>query len=123
MYEGRCQFCGRDIGGGHETYCPYYTPKEDRSMKDPTAVEEAQSRCQHGPQPGEAYTHYRGGHYVIVARSVKEDTLEQLVTYRSSTYGYVWTRTLENFEEWVPEAKMRRFTRCPTGDLPKEIRS
>jgi hypothetical protein len=30
--EGRCQFCHRDIGAGHERYCPYYRPKR-ASMK------------------------------------------------------------------------------------------
>ena len=26
-YEGRCEHCGRDIGAGHETYCPYWRPR------------------------------------------------------------------------------------------------
>ena len=25
-YEGRCQFCRRDIGAGHGPYCPYRRP-------------------------------------------------------------------------------------------------
>ncbi len=29
-YEGRCQFCKRDIGAGHDTDCPYYYPKVER---------------------------------------------------------------------------------------------
>lgn len=24
-YEGYCQFCGREIGTGHEPQCPYYS--------------------------------------------------------------------------------------------------
>ncbi len=47
------------------------------------------------------YTHYKGGKYEIRALSLKEDTLEPLVTYQSLAYGYCWTRTLNNFLEEV----------------------
>lgn len=62
---------------------------------------DAQNLLSTGPQPGEFYRHYKGGEYEIVLRSVKEDTLEQLVSYRSIRYGGAWTRTLENFTELV----------------------
>jgi hypothetical protein len=26
-YEGRCDYCKRDIGAGHERECPYWHPK------------------------------------------------------------------------------------------------
>jgi len=26
-YQGYCQFCGREIGTGHEQGCPYWRPK------------------------------------------------------------------------------------------------
>ncbi len=54
-----------------------------------------------GPQPEQRYRHYKGGEYEIVCRSVKEDTLEQLVTYRSLLKGGTWTRTLDNFLQHV----------------------
>jgi hypothetical protein len=61
----------------------------------------AQELLATGPQPGERYRYYKGGEYEVVCRSVREDTLEQLVTYRSAARGGVWTRTLENFFESV----------------------
>ena len=48
------------------------------------------------PQPGELYRHWKGGLYTVVCSSIKEDTLEIVVTYRSCARGYLWTRTLEN---------------------------
>jgi hypothetical protein len=35
--EGRCMFCKRDIGAGHEEWCPYWLPKE-KKMKSVSAV-------------------------------------------------------------------------------------
>lgn len=54
-----------------------------------------------GPRPGDVYRHYKGGLYVIVGRSIKKDTLDPLVTYRSNAKGTYWTRTLANFTEEV----------------------
>ncbi len=62
----------------------------------------AQEQAAGGPQPGEVYRHYKGGLYVVIARSIKEDTLEPLVTYRSNLKGTFWTRTVANFTERVP---------------------
>lgn len=53
------------------------------------------------PRPGTLYRHYKGGLYSIVACSIREDTLEPLVTYRSVERGTAWTRTLANFTEAV----------------------
>lgn len=55
---------------------------------------------------GRRYVHYKGGKYEVRALSLKEDTLEPLVTYRSLAYGYEWTRRLENFLEEV-DGKLR----------------
>lgn len=52
-------------------------------------------------EPGAVFRHYKGGLYTIVCLSVKEDTLEPLVTYRSIERGSVWTRTLQNWSEYV----------------------
>lgn len=57
-----------------------------------------------GPEVGSVWRHYKGGLYVVVARSIKEDTLEPLVTYRSNARGTFWTRTLANFMEELPFA-------------------
>lgn len=59
----------------------------------------------HDPQPGETYRHFKGGLYEIVARSLREDTLEPLVTYRSLEDGECWTRTLENFNGSVTKPR------------------
>lgn len=70
-------------------------------MAEPDKGALAQELLTTGPQPGQVYEHYKGDRYEVVCRSVKEDTLEQLVSYRSLKYGYVWTRTLENWQEAV----------------------
>jgi hypothetical protein len=66
------------------------------------------------PRPGEVWEHYKGGIYSIVCTSVKEDTLEALVTYHSNLKGDNWTRTLVDFREPIewPDGRMRtRFVR------------
>lgn len=61
--------------------------------------DKAQRLLSTGPQPGELYTHYKGGRYEVVCRSVDEGTLEQLVTYKSLNNGGFWTRTVANFTQ------------------------
>jgi hypothetical protein len=51
--------------------------------------------------PGDVFRHYKGGLYVIVCVSIKEDTLDTLITYRSNKKGTIWTRTASNFLERV----------------------
>lgn len=66
------------------------------------------------PKPGEIYRHYKGGLYSIVARAIKEDTLEPLVIYRSNAKGSVWARTLANFTETIEaSAEGRLLESCP----------
>lgn len=70
---------------------------------DAKSVAQSEAMSTPGPLPGMVYEHYKGGIYSIVARSVKEDTLEPLVTYYSNERGTYWTRTLANFTgdaEW-----------------------
>lgn len=64
------------------------------------------------PQTGERYRHYKGGEYEVVCSSIKEDTGEVLVTYRSLAFGYLWSRTLSDWNAFVPDeqgALVRRF--------------
>jgi hypothetical protein len=61
----------------------------------------AHEALEHAPKAGERYRHYKGGEYEVVCSSIKEDTLEALVTYRSLARGTVWTRTLANWSEMV----------------------
>jgi hypothetical protein len=60
-----------------------------------------QLRALEHPRAGDLYDHYRGGDYLVVAVSLKEDTLEPMVTYHSVKLGWNWTRTLANFTEPV----------------------
>jgi hypothetical protein len=52
-------------------------------------------------EAGQVFRHYKGGLYVIVCVSIKEDTLDTLITYRSNKKGTIWTRTAANFLERV----------------------
>lgn len=62
----------------------------------------AQSQRLHGePSECQKYRHYKGGIYEVLQRSVKEDTLEPLVTYRSVETGGIWTRTLANWNDVI----------------------
>lgn len=67
------------------------------------------------PLTGHKYRHYKGGEYRITGSSVKEDTLEVLVTYEPCEPNKLgpWTRTLDDFLAWVPikpGLKVGRFT-------------
>ncbi len=53
------------------------------------------------PVEGQVYRHWKGGLYVVLALSVKEDTLEQMVTYRSLQRGNTWARTLKDWSSLV----------------------
>lgn len=68
-------------------------------MTDDELKQIAQEQSHFGPQPGQIWRHFKGGLYSIVCRSVKEDTLEPLVTYHGNAHGTNWTRTLANFTE------------------------
>lgn len=76
--------------------------------------DETQELCKTGPQPGEIYQHYKGGLYSVVARAIKEDTLEPLVIYQSNAKRSVWARTLDNFTSSVEvgdDSPVQRFER------------
>lgn len=57
------------------------------------------------PIPGMRFKHFKGGFYLILARSIHEYTGTVLVTYRSELNGTNWTRTLDDFNSRLP-----RFT-------------
>lgn len=64
--------------------------------------DEAQTKLdEYGIEPGNIYRHYKGSLYVVVCLSIKEDTYEPMIAYRSNAKGTVWTRTLKNFTEEV----------------------
>lgn len=50
------------------------------------------------------YRHYKGGTYLVFARSVHEQTLEPLVHYYSYERCTFWTRTREDFLDIVTDA-------------------
>ncbi len=71
------------------------------SLSESELKDLAQQQATGGPQPGEIYRHYKGGLYTVVCMSIKEDTLELLVTYHSNKKRTIWTRTVANFCEDV----------------------
>ncbi len=52
-------------------------------------------------RPLEYWTHYKGGIYMVLTVSIKEDTLEPVITYHSLKYNTSWVRTVANFLEMV----------------------
>lgn len=52
------------------------------------------------PQPGEQYQHYKGGKYEVVCMCNHTETNEELVIYRSLSFGGFHARPyIEWFEE------------------------
>ena len=62
-----------------------------------------------GIKSGHIFRHYKGGLYVVVAVSLKEDTLEPMITYHSNLKGTTWTRTLDNFTEAITFDGLERY--------------
>lgn len=73
----------------------------------------AQAQLVGGPRAGNVFRHYKGGIYCVVARALREDTLEDVVIYHSNAKGTTWERTLANFTEEVEfdGRLVPRFTR------------
>lgn len=57
------------------------------------------------PQPGEKWQHYKGGQYEIVAMCNHTDTNEELVIYRSLSFGGFHARPYIEWHDeiWVSE--------------------
>jgi hypothetical protein len=71
-------------------------------MRDYTDKDMAQDLCTGGdPRPGDIYRHYKGGLFTVVARAVKEDSLEPLVIYWSNASRQMWARTLDDWRSSV----------------------
>lgn len=73
----------------------------DPSRDDPKAEAQARIAAMAEPRRGQVYEHYKGGLYCVVSVSIKEDTLEVMVTYSSNLMGGDTTRTLANFTEEI----------------------
>jgi hypothetical protein len=50
---------------------------------------------------GQCYQHYKGELYRVLKLAIKEDSLEQLVIYKSLKKKTIWARTYANFNETV----------------------
>ncbi len=48
-----------------------------------------------------SFRHYKGGEYDVIAIAHLEDSLQEVVVYRSHFDGSVWVRTVENFKAKV----------------------
>ena len=63
------------------------------------------------PQPGEKWQHYKGGQYEIVAMCNHTDTNEELVIYRSLSFGGFHARP---YSEWHDEVRIPKSDRSPS---------
>lgn len=54
----------------------------------------------HYPQPGEKWQHYKGGQYEIICMCNHTETNEELVIYRSLSFGGWHARP---YSEWYDE--------------------
>jgi hypothetical protein len=71
-------------------------------------------------ETGQIFRHFKGGLYVIVCVSIKEDTLDTLITYRSNKKGTIWTRTAANFLERVDPSPESPFGEEPVPRFRRE---
>ena len=83
-------------------------------MKDPVAVDGAVHAIQtSGVQPGKVWLHTKTqSTYEVLCLSVDEVRVVALVTYKSRTLGYIWTRDLDVFLGQNEDGELR-FTRVP----------
>jgi hypothetical protein len=85
-------------------------------LTDDELKTKAQAALKGAPKVHSVWKHYKGGVYTVVAVSLKEDTLEPLVTYRSNKRGTYWSRTMKSFLEHLetsPGAVSPRFRQVP----------
>jgi hypothetical protein len=57
----------------------------------------------HYPQPGEKWQHYKGGQYEIICMCNHTETNEELVIYRSLSFGGFHARP---YSEWHDSVKV-----------------
>jgi hypothetical protein len=69
----------------------------------------------HYPQPGERWLHYKGGQYEIVCMCNHTETNEELVIYRSLSFGGWHARPYSEWHDEIPvegkEYTTNRFIR------------
>jgi hypothetical protein len=69
----------------------------------------------HYPQPGERWLHYKGGQYEIVCMCNHTETNEELVIYRSLSFGGWHARPYSEWRDPIPvegkEYTTNRFIR------------
>jgi hypothetical protein len=65
------------------------------------------------PKPGERWQHYKGGVYEIVAMCNHTDTNEELVVYRSLSFGGFHARPYCEWHDrlWLEDYSANRFRR------------
>ena len=68
------------------------------------------------PHDGQAFQHYKGGKYIIVATGFLEDSETPCVVYRSILKDIVWVRTAKNFLEEI-EHNGKQVTRFKPVEL------
>jgi hypothetical protein len=68
------------------------------------------------PQPGEKWQHYKGGQYEIICMCNHTDTNEELVIYRSLSFGGWHARP---YSEWHDEKEMIGFPEYNTNRFIK----
>ncbi len=65
------------------------------------------------PQPGQKYLHYKGGEYIVISMAKHTETDENMVVYRSISFGSVHVRPLKIWNEFVNDEnghEHKRFT-------------
>ena len=70
------------------------------------------------PEIHSLYRHYKGGEYIVLGVGTHTETKEKMVVYASLSYGTVWTRPLEIWNQFVnvpnddnPDRLIPRFTK------------
>lgn len=66
------------------------------------------------PEVHSLYRHYKGGEYLVMGVGIHTETKEKMVVYASLSYGTIWTRPLEIWNQMVthasdPERLVPRF--------------
>lgn len=110
-YELIQQWSAGEIDGPNLDFVLVYREKEGMAKDEAIVARLQTERIMDQPHVGDRYRHYKGGEYEVVMRSIDENTLTHLVTYRSVERGSVWTRTLANWNELVDGKP--RFERIP----------
>lgn len=60
-----------------------------------------ENKLNYGILPGETWRHYKGGNYKIITLANHTETKEPLVIYQSISFGSIYARPLEMWEDTV----------------------